>query len=102
MGNGKRVELPIVITTPDASLEVVESDRVLVLLGTHTIDRAAFRIQRFYRRRRCRSKDRASSVGFSRSTISKYLGTDKAVDDRRKSQSYSKQPQFHQDKRAYV
>lgn len=76
MPNGAEVELPIVITTPDASLEILDSDRVLVLIGTHTIERASSRIQRFYRRHRRGGSQRKPSFGFHRSTISKYLGTE--------------------------
>jgi hypothetical protein len=80
MPNSTAVELPIVITTPDADLEILDSDRVLVLIGTHTLERASSCIQRFYRRYRRRGGQREPSFGFHRSTISKYLGMEEEHD----------------------
>jgi hypothetical protein len=50
MGSSNPVELPIVITTPKADLEILGSDRLFVLVGVHTLERAATRIQKSYRR----------------------------------------------------
>ncbi|EEY57624.1 Voltage-gated Ion Channel (VIC) Superfamily [Phytophthora infestans T30-4] len=49
MGTSHQVELPIVITTPKAELEILSSDRLFVLIGAHTLERAATRIQKRYR-----------------------------------------------------
>ncbi|GMF26038.1 unnamed protein product [Phytophthora lilii] len=50
MGSSNQVELPIVITTPKADLEILSSDRLFILIGAHTLERAATRIQKRYRR----------------------------------------------------
>ncbi|RLN63577.1 hypothetical protein BBP00_00004030 [Phytophthora kernoviae] len=50
MGMSNEVELPIVITTPKANLEMLNSDRLFILIGAHTLERAARRIQTRYRR----------------------------------------------------
>ncbi|ETM39718.1 hypothetical protein L914_14153 [Phytophthora nicotianae] len=50
MGTSHQVELPIVITTPKADLEILSGDRLFVLIGAHTLERAATRIQKQYRR----------------------------------------------------
>ncbi|KAF4322301.1 hypothetical protein BBO99_00004094 [Phytophthora kernoviae] len=50
MGTSNEVELPIVITTPKANLEMLNSDRLFILIGAHTLERAARRIQTRYRR----------------------------------------------------
>lgn len=44
-----QVEIPIVITTPKASLDILCSDRLFVLIGVHTLERAATKIQQVYR-----------------------------------------------------
>ncbi|OWZ12968.1 Voltage-gated Ion Channel [Phytophthora megakarya] len=49
MGLANQVELPIVITTPKADLKILSSDRLFVLIGAHTLERAATRIQKQYR-----------------------------------------------------
>ncbi|CAI5745455.1 unnamed protein product [Peronospora destructor] len=49
-GSSSHVELPIVITTPKADLRILNSDRLYVLIGVHTLERAAARIQQRYRR----------------------------------------------------
>ncbi|KAL4115803.1 hypothetical protein PRIC2_012809 [Phytophthora ramorum] len=49
MGSSNQVDLPIVITTPKADLEILSSDRLFVLIGVHTLERAAMRIQKRYR-----------------------------------------------------
>ncbi|CEG40508.1 voltage-gated ion channel superfamily [Plasmopara halstedii] len=46
-------KLPIIITTPKASLEIFCSDRLFVLIGIHTLERAAAMIQQQYRKYRC-------------------------------------------------
>ncbi|CAI5716221.1 unnamed protein product [Hyaloperonospora brassicae] len=50
IGLSGHVELPIVITTPKADLKLMKSDRVFVLIGVHTLERAATKIQHQYRR----------------------------------------------------
>ncbi|RLN94411.1 hypothetical protein BBJ28_00011173 [Nothophytophthora sp. Chile5] len=50
MGEANQVELPIVITTPKADLEILSSDQLFILIGAHTLERAALRIQKLYRR----------------------------------------------------
>ncbi|KAL3661469.1 hypothetical protein V7S43_013669 [Phytophthora oleae] len=50
MGSSNQVDLPIVITTPKAELEILSTDRLFVLIGAHTLERAATRIQKRYRR----------------------------------------------------
>ncbi|KAE8911693.1 hypothetical protein PF005_g10335 [Phytophthora fragariae] len=49
MGSSNHVELPIVITTPKADLEILSTDRLFILIGAHTLERAATRIQKRYR-----------------------------------------------------
>ena len=49
-GSSSHVELPIVITTPKADLSILNSDRLFVLIGVHTLERAAARIQQRYRK----------------------------------------------------
>lgn len=43
------VHLRIVLTTPDPNFEMVQDDQLFVLMGIHTLTKAAIRIQRFYR-----------------------------------------------------
>lgn len=49
MGSSNHVELPIVITTPKADLKILSTDRLFILIGAHTLERAATRIQKRYR-----------------------------------------------------
>ncbi|DAZ94918.1 TPA: hypothetical protein N0F65_003088 [Lagenidium giganteum] len=72
MQNGTKLELPIVITTPDAYLEIAKRDRVYVLIGVHTLARAATRIQRFLQRRRfcIPQKQRPSARSVPRRSVS--------------------------------
>ncbi|CAH0490325.1 unnamed protein product [Peronospora farinosa] len=49
IGSSSHIELPIVITTPKADLNILGSDRLFVLIGVHTLERAAARIQQRYR-----------------------------------------------------
>lgn len=75
LGHGHPVELPIVITTPHDSFEVVANDKLFVLIGIHTLERAASRIQGCYRRRKgVRARKASEEDSISRSSISKYLG----------------------------
>ncbi|KAG6611317.1 Voltage-gated Ion Channel (VIC) Superfamily [Phytophthora cinnamomi] len=50
MGSSNHVDLPIVITTPKSNLSILSTDRLFVLIGAHTLERAATRIQKRYRR----------------------------------------------------
>uniref|UniRef100_A0AAV1UGX9 Calcium-activated potassium channel subunit alpha-1 n=1 Tax=Peronospora matthiolae TaxID=2874970 RepID=A0AAV1UGX9_9STRA len=50
IGLSSHVKLPIVITTPKADLKLLKSDRVFVLIGVHTLERAATKVQQHYRR----------------------------------------------------
>lgn len=81
LGSDHQVELPIVITTPHAEFEVAGDDKIFVLIGVHTLDRAASKLQAFYRKRRGvkNTQQAPTAVGaqvdpFSRSSISTYLG----------------------------
>lgn len=75
--SGHLVELPIVLATQEPSFELVQTDRLFVLIGIHTLTRAASCIQRFYRRR-TRRRGGSSRTGTTldsdaRSRISLYL-----------------------------
>ncbi|CAH0476523.1 unnamed protein product [Peronospora belbahrii] len=48
--SSSHVKLPIVITTPKADLKILNSDRLFVLIGVHTLERAATKIQQRYQR----------------------------------------------------
>ncbi|KAG7398851.1 Calcium-activated potassium channel subunit alpha-1 [Phytophthora boehmeriae] len=50
LGTSNEVELPIVITAPKADLAMLSSDRLFILIGSHTLERAARKIQARYRR----------------------------------------------------
>ncbi|KAJ0398183.1 hypothetical protein P43SY_000552 [Pythium insidiosum] len=55
---GNSVQLPIVLTTPRPSMDVYDDDEFFVLIGVHTLARAAIMLQRFYRKRSKLSQSR--------------------------------------------
>ena len=50
--SGQRMRLPVVLTAPTKDLDIFADDRLFVLLGAHTLARAASKIQTAYLRRK--------------------------------------------------